>query len=100
MNSQQKQIVREVTRSYYEANRQYGDLTAAYDTAQIMPLAAAALAAAGESADAEALTTEIEGNILTGAYKIATDNDLFVYLFFAGMAVCIYYYFKYKIKKQ
>lgn len=45
------------------------------------------------------LSTEIEGNITTGHYKLSTDDDLLIYLFFAGMVVCVYFYFKYKIVK-
>jgi hypothetical protein len=100
LTSQQQTVVKDVIRRYYEANKRYGDLTVAYDAPKLLAMAEAALEAEGQEVDAVALSTEIEGNITTGVYKLSTDNDLLVYLFFAGLAIAVYFYFKYKIIKQ
>jgi hypothetical protein len=90
-------IVDDVIRGYYKNNKKYGDLTVAYDAPRLLTMVEAALEAEGIETAADSLATEIEGNITTGHYKLTTDDDLLLYLFFAVMVVAVYFYFKYKI---
>jgi cobalamin biosynthesis Mg chelatase CobN len=62
--------------------------------------AAKAATAAAEAAEAAAQATQIEGNLKTGLFSISSDDKWLVYLFFAGLAVAVYFYFKYKIIKK
>jgi hypothetical protein len=95
-----KQTVNEVVRSYYETRRASGDLMVEADAPVLLPLVETALAQEGVTADAGTLATEIEGNITTGHYKLSTEDDLLIYLFFGGMVLCVYFWFKYKIAKS
>ena len=91
-----KKIIKDVIATYYKKNKKYGDLNVSYDAENIAPIAKKVLAANNINVDAEQLQTEIEGNILSGAYKLSTDNDIFVYIFIAGIAIAVYFYFKSK----
>ncbi|MDR3134352.1 MAG: hypothetical protein LBU42_10120 [Prevotellaceae bacterium] len=52
------------------------------------------------TAEAIAQATQIEGNLNTGIFSLSTDDDVLVYLFFAGLVIAVYFYFKYKIIKK
>jgi hypothetical protein len=91
-----KKIIKDIVRTYYKENKKYGDLNTSYDAEKIEEIAEKVLAADGVNVDSTQLQTEIEGNILSGAYKLSTDNDIFVYLFIAGIAIAVYFYFKSK----
>jgi uncharacterized protein YxjI len=96
-NSQKaKKIISDVVRDYYRKNKAYGDLTVSYDGDAIAEIAKSILIANKLSVDSQQLQTEIEGNIISGNYKLSTDNDIFVYLFIAGIAIAVYFYFKSK----
>jgi hypothetical protein len=93
-----KKIINDVIATYYKKNKKYGNLNVSYDAEKIEHIAKKVLAANNMNVDAQLLKTEIEGNIISGAYKLSTDNDIFVYLFIAGMAIAVYFYFKSKKK--
>jgi hypothetical protein len=96
ISEKEKQIVSDVILTYYKKNKKYGNLSTSYDAPVITEIAQKVLTAKGTSVDIQQLQTEIEGNILSGAYKLSTDNDIFVYLFIAGIAIAVYFYFKSK----
>lgn len=100
LTRQQQTIVKDVIRRYYDINKRYGDLTVEYDAPKLLTMAETALEAEGLDADSKTLVTEIEGNITTGHYKLTTDNDLLIYLFLVGLAIAVFFYFKYKIVKK
>ena len=93
-----KTIIKDVIATYYKKNKAHGDLSVLYDTPALSAMAQKVLAANDVNVGAEQLQTEIEGNILSGAYKLSTDNDIFVYIFIAGIAIAVYFYFKSKKK--
>lgn len=91
-----KKIIKDVIVTYYKKNKAHGDLRISYDMPALSAMAQKVLAANDIEVGAEQLQTEIEGNILSGAYKLSTDNDIFVYIFIAGIAIAVYFYFKSK----
>jgi hypothetical protein len=100
MNERQlNKLVRDIEQTYYKAYKQYGNLTLAYDAPKIYAITVAELAAQGMEADAAQLATTIEGNIITGAYKLDTEDNVLVYLFFAAVIIWVFFYYKNKMKK-
>jgi hypothetical protein len=93
-----KKIIKDVIATYYKKNKAHGELSVLYDMPALSAMAQKVLAANDMDVDTQQLKTEIEGNILSGAYKLSTDNDIFVYLFIAGIAIAVYFYFKSKKK--
>jgi hypothetical protein len=98
ISNKDKKIIDDVIRTYYRKNKKYGNLNISYDAPVITEIAQKVLTTSGTNVDSQQLQTEIEGNITSGAYKLSTDNDIFVYLFIAGIAIAVYFYFKSKKK--
>jgi hypothetical protein len=91
--------VNKMAQGYYRQYQRYGDLIVGYDDGQIRRLVEVELVASGQSSDPEALDTVIEGNIITGAYKLDTDDNVLIYLFFAAVIIWVIFYYKNKFKK-
>jgi hypothetical protein len=98
ISNKDKKIIDDVIQSYYRQNKKYGKLNISYDAPVIAEIAQKVLTESGTNVDSQQLQTEIEGNIISGNYKLSTDNDIFVYLFIAGIAIVVYFYFKSKNK--
>ncbi|MDR0667620.1 MAG: hypothetical protein LBF90_03255 [Prevotellaceae bacterium] len=88
-----------IARSYYRKYRRYGDLIPEYDARQLYNLTTLDMELSGAEYEPEALATVIEGNIISGAYKIDTEDNVLLYLFFAAIVIWVYYYYKAKLKK-
>ncbi|MDR2362739.1 MAG: hypothetical protein LBD91_08450 [Prevotellaceae bacterium] len=92
--------VNKIAQTYYRQYRDYGNLIIGYDDRQIRRLVEAELIANGQTPNTVGLDTVIEGNIITGAYKLDTDDNVLIYLFFAAVIIWVIFYYRNKFKKE